>query len=208
MDPASQPEEASGDENMFPSPIRDLAPELVSLAKMIEEGIPAPEINARLLQAFGSMTVKSQSLSLVKQRSHGLSPVPDLGKRYGQPSTEGLPLASLMKKSRLQPVKNSVEGSPQLPTTSLTQSLYSQNILMEPASLMDPPSLLDPFESTPNTPEASSFTITRSRGDERPTQLHGGGGQQGWGNTKKPALSAWVTRSTAPKKRSTRANPN
>ena len=163
------------------TPIQDLAPELVSIAKMIEEGIPAPEINARLLQAFGSMTVKSQSLSPVKQRSHGLSPMPYLGKRRGHPSTEGLPPASPTKKSHLQSVENSVEGSPQLPTTSLPQLLYSQNILMEPASLMDPPSLLHPFESTPNTPEASSSTLTRSCRDEHPTQPWGeqasGGGE-------------------------------
>ena len=52
VDLALQPEEASGDENMFPSPIQDLALELVSIEKMIEEGIPAPEITAHLVKYY------------------------------------------------------------------------------------------------------------------------------------------------------------
>ena len=56
----------AGDEDMFPSQQLDLGPELQAIAKMLQEGIGRPEINARLLQAFGAMTVQSQSQSPLK----------------------------------------------------------------------------------------------------------------------------------------------
>lgn len=200
VNPAPQADEFSGDENLFSLPIPNLGPELQGIQKMIEQGIPRQEI----LQAFGAMRVRSESQSPVKGHSRGVSPPTDLGKRRGRPSTEGLLPASPTKKSRLQSLKNSPEASPELQTTHLPDSLHFPDIFMNPASLTYQPS----FESTGAAPEASSSTVTESRGP-RARSIPDGSDPKTEGSKKKTNVpSQRVTRSKVLKRRSTRANPN
>jgi hypothetical protein len=228
VDPVSQLDEPSGDENMFSMPIPGLGPELRNIERMLEKGLPREEI----LQAFSSMTVRSQSQSPLKPRSRGLSPPTDLGKRRGRPSTEGLPPASPTKKSRLQSLESRPDAIPHPPTTSLPDSLHPSGIVMQPPSLTDKPSLLldaiectpnassstAPLECTPNasssaaplecTPNASFSTASQARGAPTATISQGGGRKGQTGKKEIRVSSPRVTRSSAPKKRSTRANPN
>lgn len=202
VDPVRPPDNLSGDENMSPSPIPDLSPELRSIERMVQQGIPRDEV----LRALSTLTIRSHSQSPVKAPSRALSPRTDLRKRRGRPSTEGLPPASPTKKSRLQPVDNAVEASPSSPTTSLPSSHHLPPLVLEPAS--DQPSIPS-IESTEIIPEASSSRgrPSRDRGARIQTSSRAGGlrGKGSRKNTEVP--SQRVTRSNAPKKRTTRANP-
>src|SRR5271168_3117523 len=64
-----QPDDDEEDEDMLPSEYLDLGPELMAIAQMVRKGMEPQDISARVLQAFGSMQVKSQSQSPIKQRS-------------------------------------------------------------------------------------------------------------------------------------------
>jgi hypothetical protein len=199
VDPLPMPDDPSGDENTFPSPILNLCPELQSIERMVQQGIPREEV----LQSFSALRMRSQSSSPVKAPSRALSPRTEPLKRRGRPSTEGLPPASPTKKSRLE---NSVERSPGLPTTSLPHLPHPPPIFMEPASLTHQPS----FECTQTAPEASSSSTgpSHARGADAQT-ISRGGGLRGKGSRKKTEVpSQRVTRSNTPKKRTTRARPN
>jgi hypothetical protein len=176
----------------------DLGPELMAIAQMVRKGMEPQDISARVLQAFGSMQVKSQSQSPIKQRSPAPSPVTGLRKRRERSSTEGLPPVSPTKKSRLQSLDNSVEASPESPTTDLRPS----TVVVAMAST----SQITPFASTDTAPDASS-TRPQSRGNRAQT-IPRGDGRKGQGSKKQTATrSPRITRSNSPKKRSTRAHP-
>jgi len=193
-----QPDDDEEDEDMLPSEYLDLGPELMAIAQMVRKGMEPQDISARVLQAFGSMQVKSQSQSPIKQRSPAPSPVTGLRKRRERSSTEGLPPVSPTKKSRLQSLDNSVEASPESPTTDLRPS----TVVVATAST----SQITPFASTDTAPDASS-TRPQSRGNRAQT-IPRGDGRKGQGSKKQTATrSPRITRSNSPKKRSTRAHP-
>ena len=162
------------------------------------------------------MTVKSQPQSPVKQHSRGPATGTDLRKRRGRSSTEGLPPSSPSKRSRLRSLDNSVEASPELPTTNLSQSLRSADIFMEPPPVvkkLSPLMITTPssshiqtLDSTPTAPQASS-SISQSRGGRTPT-VPRGDGRKAQGSKNQGATSfSRVTHSNSPKKRRTRAHP-
>lgn len=203
-----QPDIDGEDEDMMPSPDLDLAPELQAIAKMLKERLGNPEINARLLEAFGDMTVESQSQSPVKERSRGMSSVTDLGKRRARSSTEGLPPASPTKKSRVRSLEDPVVTSPIPPMANLSGT---GDILTEPrlptTSTSSSPSTSTQRNTDHNdtVPQASSSVMTRSRGGRAPP-LPRGNERKGRGTKRPVAFSPRVTRSNSPKKRSTRAH--
>lgn len=202
VDPVCQADEFSGDENMFPSPTPNLGWELRKMEKMIKEGIPREEI----LQAFGAMRVRSPSKSPVKGGSHQVSPPTHLGKRRGRPSSDELTPASPTKKGPHQALE---EPSPHMPTTTLPDTPQSAHTSIKPPSMGDTP---DPvpdvphlFDSTDTAPVAS-FTPSQAPGAQT-TSISRGGGRKGQGSIKNTHVPATrVTRSSAPKKRITRAN--
>jgi hypothetical protein len=176
VDPIPTPDTPSEDENMFPSPILDLCPELQRIEKMVEAGIPRDKV----LQAFSALTMRSQSGSPVKASSRGLSSNTDHRKGSGRPI-----------ENSGEAIENSVEANPPLPTISPPNSLHSPPLTHQPSLAI--------------APEASSSSAARGP-DARTTQ---GGGLRGKGSRKKTDVpSQRVTRSNAPKKRSTWAHPN
>jgi len=206
-----QPYVDDGDEDLFPSQDLDLAPELQAIAKMLQAGIAGPEINARVLQAFSAMTVKSQSQSPLKRLSRGASTVTDLGKRRTRSSTEGLPPASPTKKTRVRSLDNSVEASPASSTANL-HSLGTGHLFTEPGSFATSTTLTSSshhqtFECDDTAPQASLSRITKSRGSQAQTIPRGNAKKAPRSKKQVAASSPRVTRSHSPKKRNTRSHP-
>ena len=208
VDHPSQVDGDSGNEDLVSSESPELAPELIAIAQMVQQGIDSQEINARVLQAFGSMRVKSRSQSPLKPGSRVRSPVTDLGKRRGRSSIESLPPASPSKKSRLgRLVNRPPETSPDSLAANLSHPSSSAQTGFQSPPVTEQQAIgvlttlishnVQASESASIAPEASTSTALKSRGT----------GCQSLPRKKQPKSSSRVTRSNSPKKRSTRAHP-